>query len=60
MKKRSAILAGVAVGLAIGPAGVSEAAIPAAQEIAICQNLFGAAFGLSNSEPLALCQGTWR
>jgi lantibiotic leader peptide-processing serine protease len=57
MKKRSAILAGaLAVGFAIGPAGVSEAAIPPAQEIAICQNLFGGVFGSPNTEPFAPCQ----
>jgi lantibiotic leader peptide-processing serine protease len=57
MRKRSAILAGaLAIGFAIGPAGVSEAAIPPQQEIAICQNLFGGVFGSPNSEPFAPCQ----
>jgi subtilisin family serine protease len=57
MKKRSVILAGaLAIGFAIGPAGVSEAAIPPQQEISICQNLFGGVFGSPNSEPFAPCQ----
>ena len=50
------------VGLFIGLAPAAQAspdnltAIPSAQEVAICSNLFGGVYPVPNSEPLAPCQ----
>ncbi len=61
MKKRSAILAvALALGFAVGPAGVSEAAIPPAKEIAICQTCSAASSVLRTASRSRRASGIWR
>lgn len=57
MRRRRAVLAFALVcGSMFGARSVSEASAPEAELVALCESLYGATFGVPNTEPMGPCQ----